>query len=96
MLKSLKKPIIKMIFQYINPKSYFSILKHSFAFQRLLNINYSTYHYVNLLMRELKNKSTGLFNKHYACITTLMDISEVSKEEMAQSKIFILYTQLKK
>lgn len=96
MLKSLKKPIIKMIFQYINPKSYFGILKHSFAFQRLLNINYSTYHYVNLLMRELKNKSTGLFNKHYACITTLMDISEVSKEEMAQSKIFILYTQLKK
>ena len=96
MFKSLKKPLIKMIFNFIHPKSYFRILQHSFAFQRLLDINYNTYHYVNLLMRELNNIPTGPFYKNSVCITNLMDISEISKEDMTKSQVLILYTQLKK
>ena len=92
MLRSLKKPIIIMILQYIPSVNYYDKMKHSFSFQSFININNSTYHYINILNRELENESTVLFQKFSFFVLKMMELPEISKQYHKVSNILTLYS----
>ena len=96
MLRSLKKPIIIMILQYIPSMNYYDKMKHSFSFQSFININNSTYHYINILNRELENESTVLFQKFSFFVLKMMELPKLSKQDLKVSNILTLYSEFSK